>query len=58
MNYRRLTWNPNYKEFGDQQLALHQGSQRQKGIEELNFKKQYLRGLCKLVHIEDCVEQW
>ena len=21
-------------------------------------KEQYLRGLCKLAHIEDCVEQW
>ena len=37
---------------------LRQGSQRQKEIEKLSFKEQYLRGLCKLAHIEDCVEQW
>ena len=24
----------------------------------MSFKEQYLRGLCKLAHIEDCVEQW
>lgn len=35
-----------------------QGSQRQKEIEKLSFKEQYLRGLCELAHIEDCVEQW
>ena len=58
MNCRRLTWNPNYKGFDDWQLALRQGSQRQKEIEKLSFKEQYLRGLCKLAHIEDCVEQW
>ena len=58
MNCRRLTWNPNYKGFDDWQLALRQGSQRQKKIEKLSFKEQYLRGLCKLAHIEDCVEQW
>ena len=57
MNCRRLTWNPNYKGFDDWQLALRQGSQRQKEIEKLSFKEQYLRGLCKLAHIEDCVEQ-
>lgn len=58
MNCRRLTWNPNYKGFDDWQLALRQGSQRQKEIEKLSFKEQYLRGLCELAHIEDCVEQW
>ena len=58
MNCRRLTWNPNYKGFDDWQLALRQGSQRQKEVEKLSFKEQYLRGLCKLAHIEDCVEQW
>ena len=58
MNCRRLTWNPNYKGFDDWQLALRRENQRQREIEKLSFKEQYLCGLCELAHIEDCTEQW
>lgn len=56
MNCRRLTWNPNYKGFDDWQLALRRENQRRKEIDRLSFKAQYLRGLCELAHIEDCIE--
>ena len=58
MNCRRLTWNPNYKGFDDWQLALRRENQRRKEIDRLSFKAQYLRGLCELAHIEDCIELW
>lgn len=58
MNCRRLTWNPNHKGFDDWQLALRRKNQRKKEIDQLSFKEQYLNGLCELVHIEDCTEQW
>lgn len=58
MNCRRLTWNPNYKGFDDWQLALRKRNQRRREIDKLSFKEQYLCGLCELVHIEDCTEQW
>lgn len=59
MNCRRLTWNPNYKGFDDWQLALRRKERyRQKEVEQMNFKAQFLWGLCELDHIEDCTEQW
>ena len=58
MNFRRLTWNPNYKGFDDWQLALRRENQRRKEIDRLSFKTQYLCGLCELAHIEDCIELW
>ena len=58
MNCRRLTWNPNYKGFDDWQLALRRENQRRKEIDRLSFKAQFLRGLCELAHIEDCIELW
>lgn len=58
MNCRRLTWNPNYKGFDDWQLALRRENQWRKEIDRLSFKAQYLRGLCELAHIEDCIELW
>lgn len=57
LEYRRLTWNPNYKGMDDWQLAL-----RYKSLEKedrgMNFKEQYLSGLCDIGHIDDCVEAW
>lgn len=59
MNCRRLTWNPNYRGFDDWQLALRRKERyRQKEVEQMNFKAQFLWGLCELDHIEDCTEQW
>ena len=58
MDCRRLTWNPNYKGFDDWQLALQRKIQRQEELESLNFKEQYLNGLCELKHIETCTVHW
>lgn len=46
------------KGFDDWQLALRRENQRRKEIDRLSFKAQYLRGLCELAHIEDCIELW
>lgn len=54
---RRLTWNPNYKGIDDWQLALKRKETRKKG-RPMNFKEQYLCGLCAFDYIEDCIEEW
>ena len=55
---RRLTWNPNYKGIDDWQLALRRQKLKTKEDQEMNFKQQYLNGLCTLDHIEACIGQW
>ena len=58
LSCRRLTWNPNYKEFDDWQLALRRKQIEEKEVHKLTFKEQYLSGLCGLDHIESCTEEW
>lgn len=55
---RRLTWNPNYKGMDDWQLALRRHSTERKENQNMDFKEAYLHGLCKIEHIESCIEQW
>lgn len=55
MDCRRLTWNPNYKGVDDWQLAL-----RYHTVENdngLNFKQQYLNGLCEIEQIDSYISQ-
>jgi len=58
MGCRRLTWNPNYKGFDDWQLALRRKEKKVKEAQEMNFKQQFLLGLCDIRHIDACVNQW
>ena len=53
-----LTWNPNYKGVDDWQLALKRKEKREKEVQLLNFKEQYLLGLCEISHIENKTEEW
>ena len=53
-----LTWNPNYKGIDDWQLAMKQKEEREKEVQRLNFKQQYLLGLCDIGHIENKTEEW
>ena len=56
---RRLTWNPNYKGMDDWQLAVHrQQNNETKEALSMNFKQQYLWGLCSIQQIEAFVEHW
>ena len=56
MECQRLTWNPNYKGIDDWQLALRR--KKEKGVNPMNFKQQYLRGRCDFDHIEQCTAEW
>mgnify|MGYP006919098969 FL=1 len=58
MACRRLTWNPNYKGFDDWQLALREKEQKEKEVQRMNFKQQYLCGKCDFTYIDGCVELW
>ena len=58
LNCRRLTWNPNYKGMDDWQLALRRKKTETKEDQRMNFKEQYLSGLCGIDHIDACIEQW
>lgn len=58
MECRPLTWNPNYKGVDDWQLALHRKNLSKKEDRYMDFKQQYLSGLCGFDHIEDCTEAW
>lgn len=53
-----LTWNPNYKGIDDWQLAMKQKEKREKEVQLLNFKQQYLLGLCEISHIGNKIEEW
>ena len=57
LQFRRLTWNPNYKGIDDWQLAL---KRKQSGKEEyrMNFKQRYIYGLCDFDAIDDEIEAW
>ena len=58
MACRQLTWNPNYKGFDDWQLALREKEQKEKEVQRMNFKQQYLCGKCDFTYIDGCVELW
>ena len=58
MKCMSLTWNPNYKGIDDWQLAMKQKEKREKEVQLLNFKQQYLLGLCEISHIENKTEEW
>lgn len=55
---RRLTWNPNCKGIDDWLLALRRKQHEERKNTDMNFKQQYLAGMCDLKHIEVCVEIW
>ena len=58
LNFRRLTWNPNYKGIDDWQLAL---KRKQSGKEDetgMNFKKRFVYGLCDFDAIDDEIAAW
>ena len=58
MEYRRLTWNPNYKGIDDWQLALRRRDKRMKEENAMSFKEKYLIGLCDFDQIYDYIDQW
>lgn len=58
MEYRRLTWNPNYKGIDDWQLALRRREKRMKEENAMSFKEKYLIGLCDFDHIYEYIDQW
>jgi hypothetical protein len=58
LNCQRLTWNPNYKGIDDWQLAIRKKEQEERKHQSMNFKQQYLSGLCDLSYIETCTAQW
>ena len=57
MESKRLTWDPNYKGIDDWQFAV-----KNKSVNEacckLNFKEQFLFGLCAIGKISDCIGEW
>lgn len=57
LQFRRLTWNPNYKGIDDWQLAL---KRKQSGKEDcrMNFKQRFIYGLCGFDAIDDEIEAW
>ena len=60
MASRRLTWNPNYKGIDDWQLALRMKETeptRKEGC-KLNFKEQFISGLCGIDYLDKCAEAW
>lgn len=58
MKCMSLTWNPNYKGIDDWQLAMKRKEIREKEVQTLNYKQQYLLGLCDISHIENKIEEW
>lgn len=57
LQFRRLTWNPNYKGIDDWQLPL---KRKQSGKEDcrMNFKHRFIYGLCGFDAIDDEIEAW
>ena len=58
LRYRRLTWNPNHKGVDDWQFAIKRKQEQRMENESMNFKQQYLNGLCSLEHVNACFEYW
>lgn len=57
LNFRRLTWNPNYKGIDDWQLALKR-KQSEKEDCRMNFKDRFIYGLCDFSAIDDEITSW
>ena len=57
LNFRRLTWNPNYKGIDDWQLALKK-KQLEKEACRMNFKNKYIYGLCDYSTLDDEITLW
>ena len=53
-----LTWNPNYNGVDDWQLTLERKEKKEGILRKLDFKKQYLLGLCGIHHIDNQTEEW
>ena len=58
LEWRPLTWNPNYKGVDDWQLALKKKAEKKKEESKLSFKERYLAGECGVEGIEPCVDRW
>ncbi len=58
LEFRRLTWNANYKGVDDWQLALRRREKRKKEEQEMHFKEKYLRGLCDFETIWGAIQTW
>lgn len=57
LQFRRLTWNPNYKGVDDWQLALKR-KQSGKEAARMNFKRRFLCGLCEFEAVDDEIAVW
>ncbi len=57
LEFRRLTWNPNYKGIDDWQLALKR-KQTGKEVCRMNFKTRFIYGLCDFEEIDDEIAKW
>lgn len=57
LEFRRLTWNPNYKGIDDWQLALKRKRSERAGC-KMNFKKRFIYGLCDFDDIDDEIASW
>ncbi|MBQ8848978.1 MAG: DNA primase [Clostridia bacterium] len=58
LEFRRLTWNPNYKGIDDWQLALKRKNDEKEGYKRMDFKKRFVYGLCAFDTIEAEIERW
>ena len=58
LDFRRLTWNPNYKGIDDWQLALKRKNNEKECHNRMKFKKRFIYGLCSFDTIEAEIERW
>lgn len=58
LDFRRLTWNPNYKGIDDWQLALKRKNNEKECPNRMNFKRSFIYGLCSFDTIEEEIEKW
>lgn len=56
LQFRRLTWNPNYKGFDDWQLSLKRSQSCKE--HKMNFKRRFIYGLCEFETIHDEIKAW
>ncbi len=57
LEFRRLTWNPNYKGIDDWQLALKK-KQTEKEVCTMNFKTRFIYGFCEYSEIDRIIAKW
>lgn len=58
LEFKRLTWNPNYKGIDDWQLALKRQQMNKEDSTRMKFKKRFIYGLCDFNTIEDEIKKW